>query len=120
VLAAPLTEETRHILNRERLALMRPGAYVINVARGALIEETALIDTLRQRLIGGAALDVFEHEPLPADSPLWDLDNVLITPHTAANTHKMWERHYALIHENLRRYLAGEPLLGSVDKASGY
>ena len=120
VLAAPLTEKTRHIINAQHLARMKPEAYVINVARGALIDEAALTDALRNRLIGGAALDVFDHEPLPAGSPLWELDNLLITPHTAATTDKMWERHYALIQENLRRYLAGEPLLGLVDKQVGY
>ncbi len=120
VLAAPLTEKTRHIINAERLARMKPEAYVINVARGALIDEAALTDALRNRRIGGAALDVFDHEPLPAGSPLWELDNLLITPHTAATTDKMWERHYALVQENLRRYLGGEPLLGLVDKQVGY
>ena len=120
VLAAPLTEKTRHIINAERLASMKPGSYIINVARGALIDEAALTDALRGRRIGGAALDVFDHEPLPTGSPLWDLDNLLITPHTAATSDKMWERHYALIKENTRRYLAREPLLGLVDKQVGY
>jgi phosphoglycerate dehydrogenase-like enzyme len=120
VLAAPLTEKTRHIINAERFARMKPGAYLVNVARGALVDEAALTDALRKRRIGGAALDVFDHEPLPAGSPLWELDNLLITPHTAATSDKMWERHYALIKENLRRYLAGEPLLGLVDKQVGY
>jgi phosphoglycerate dehydrogenase-like enzyme len=120
VLAVPLTEKTRHIINAERLARMERAAYLINVARGALIDETALTDALRSRHIGGAALDVFDHEPLPAGSPLWELDNLLITPHTAATSDKMWERHYALIHENIRRYLASEPLLGLVDKRAGY
>lgn len=120
VLAAPVTEKTHHLINAERLARMKPTAYIINVARGALIDEAALIDALRNRRIGGAGLDVFDHEPLPADSAFWDLDNVLITPHTAATSDRMWERHYALINENLRRYLAGEPLLGLVDKNVGY
>ena len=120
VLAAPVTEKTGHFVNAERLARMKPTAYIINIARGALIDEAALIDALRNRRIGGAGLDVFDHEPLPADSPLWDLDNVLITPHTAATSDHMWERHYALIKENLRRYLAGEPLLGLVNKRVGY
>jgi phosphoglycerate dehydrogenase-like enzyme len=120
VLAAPLTEKTRHLINAGRLAHMRPGAYLINVSRGPLIDEAALADALRNRRLGGAALDVFEHEPLPADSPLWELDNLLITPHTAATSEKMWERHYTLINENLRRFLAGEPLLGLVDKRAGY
>jgi D-2-hydroxyacid dehydrogenase (NADP+) len=120
VLAAPVTDKTHHLLNAARLARMKPTAYIINVARGALIDEATLIDALRNRQIGGAGLDVFDHEPLPAESPLWDLDNVLMTPHTAATSDKMWERHYALIQENLRRYLAGEPLLGLVDKRVGY
>jgi phosphoglycerate dehydrogenase-like enzyme len=120
VLAAPHTDTTRRLINAERLARMKPTAYVVNVARGALIDEAALTDALRNHRIGGAALDVFDHEPLPADSPLWELDNLLITPHTAATSDKMWERHYALIKENLRRYLAGEPLLGLVDKRVGY
>jgi phosphoglycerate dehydrogenase-like enzyme len=120
ILAAPLTEKTRHMIDSERLARMKPTAYIINVARGALIDEAALIDALRNRRIGGAGLDVFDQEPLPAGAPLWDLDNVLITPHTAATTERMWERHYLLIKENLRRYLAGEPLLGRVDKQVGY
>jgi phosphoglycerate dehydrogenase-like enzyme len=120
VLAAPHTDMTRRLINAERLARMKPTAYIINVARGALIDETAITDALRHHRIGGAALDVFDHEPLPADSPLWELDNLLITPHTAATSDKMWERHYALIKENLRRYLAGEQLLGLVDKQVGY
>jgi len=120
VLAAPVTEQTQHVINAERLARMKPEAYVINVARGSLIDEAALAEALRSHRIGGAALDVFDKEPLAAESPLWDLDNLLITPHTAATSDKMWERHYALIKENLRRYLAGEPLLGLVDKQVGY
>lgn len=120
VLAAPHTDMTRRLINAERFALMKRTAYIINVARGALIDEPALTEALRNKRIGGAALDVFDHEPLPSDSPLWDLDNLLITPHTAATSDKMWERHYALIKENLRRYFAGEPLLGLVDKQVGY
>jgi len=120
VLAAPVTEKTRHLINAERLAHMKPEAYLVNVSRGALIDEAALADALRNKRIGGAALDVFDHEPLRSDSPLWELDNLLITPHTAATSDKMWERHYALIQENLRRYLDGQPLLGQVDKQSGY
>ena len=120
ILAAPTTKKTQRLINGERFARMKPNAYLVNVSRGALIDEAALLDTLRSHRIGGAALDVFDHEPLPADSPLWALDNLLITPHTAATSDKMWERHYALIKENLRRYLGGEPLLGLVDKQSGY
>lgn len=108
------------MINAERLAQMKPEAYLINVSRGPLIDDTDLIAALRARKIAGAALDVFAAEPLPADSPYWELDNCFITPHTAAVTGKLWERHYALFTENLRRFLRGEPLLGVVDKQRGY
>jgi phosphoglycerate dehydrogenase-like enzyme len=120
VLAAPVTAGTKAVANAGRLALTKPGACLINVGRGPLVDEPALAAALREKKIGGAALDVFPKEPLPADSPLWDVPNLLITPHTAALTEKLWERHYALFSENLRRYLAGEPLLGFVDKHKGY
>lgn len=120
VLAAPLTPATRGLIDAARLARMQPSAYLINVSRGPLIDDAALIAALRERRIAGAALDVFTDEPLPPDSPYWDLPNVLITPHSAAVTDKLWERHYAQIHENLRRYLSGQPLLGVVDKLRGY
>ena len=120
VLAAPLTPETRGLMNAARLAKMKPDASLINVGRGPLIDEAALGDVLREHKIAGAALDVFEKEPLPPESPLWDLENLLITPHTAGLTEKLWERHYHLISENLRRYLAKQPLLAVVDKKRGY
>jgi phosphoglycerate dehydrogenase-like enzyme len=119
-LAAPVTDSTKAIANAERLALMKPDACLINVGRGPLVDEAALAAALREKKIGGAALDVFPKEPLVVDSPLWDVPNLLITPHTAALTDKLWERHYALFSENLRRYLAGQPLLGVVDKRKGY
>ncbi len=120
VLAAPVTVATTAIANAARLALMKPDACLINVGRGSLVDEPALAAALRDKRIGGAALDVFPKEPLPADSPLWDLPNLLITPHTAALTENLWERHYTLFSENLRRYLAGESLLAVVDKQKGY
>jgi phosphoglycerate dehydrogenase-like enzyme len=120
VLAAPLTPRTRSMINRDRLRQMRPEAYLINVSRGALIDQAALLEALGERGIAGAALDVFEKEPLPPESPLWKMADVVITPHTAALTDKLWERHYALISENLRRFLAGTPLLNLVNKAQGY
>jgi phosphoglycerate dehydrogenase-like enzyme len=120
VVAAPLTEATRGLINADRLAAMRPDAYLINVGRGPQVDEAALADALRSRRIAGAALDVFEPEPLPADSPLWELENLLITPHTAGLTEKLWQRHYALFSANLRRYFAREPLLFVVDKLKGY
>jgi phosphoglycerate dehydrogenase-like enzyme len=120
VLAAPVTASTKAIANSERLALMKADACLINVGRGPLVDEPALIAALREKRIGGAALDVFPKEPLDAESPLWDVPNLLITPHTAALTDKLWERHYALFSENLRRYLNGQPLLAVVDKRKGY
>jgi D-2-hydroxyacid dehydrogenase (NADP+) len=120
VLAAPVTDSTRAIANAARLGVMKPDACLINVGRGPLVDESALIAALRGKKIGGAALDVFPKEPLAADSPLWDVPNLLITPHTAALTDKLWERHYTLFSENLRRYLGRQPLLAVVDKRRGY
>ncbi len=107
VLAAPLTGQTSGLMNATRLGKMKPDACLINVSRGLLIDEAALADALRHRRLAGAALDVFPKEPLAPDSLLWDLQNLLITPHTAAVTGKIWQRHYTLIRENLCRYLAG-------------
>lgn len=120
VVAAPLTEATRGLINANRLAAMRQDAYLINVGRGPQVDEAALADALRNRRIAGAALDVFEQEPLPPESPLWPLENLLVTPHTAGLTEKLWQRHYELFSENLRRYLGGVPLLFVVDKQKGY
>jgi phosphoglycerate dehydrogenase-like enzyme len=118
--AAPLLPATTRLIDAARLAMMKPGAFLINVGRGPLVDEAALTDALRSRRIAGAALDVFEHEPLPEDSPLWELENLLITPHTAGLAEKLWDRHYALFSENLRRYLLHQPLQYVVDKHKGY
>jgi phosphoglycerate dehydrogenase-like enzyme len=115
-----MTDSTKALANAERLALMKPDACLINVGRGLLVDETALGAALREKKIGGAALDVFPKEPLAPASPLWDLPNLLITPHSAALTDKLWERHYTLFTENLRRYLKDERLLAVVDKRKGY
>jgi phosphoglycerate dehydrogenase-like enzyme len=120
LLCTPVTPATSGMMNAARLSKMKPDAYLINVARGPLIDEAALLDALQHRRIAGAALDVFVEEPLPPDSPFWSLDNVLITPHTAAVTERLWERHYRLIVENMKRFLAGEPLINQVDKQRGY
>lgn len=119
-LCTPVTPATTGLINTERLRRMKPDSYLINVGRGPLIDEPALLDALQNRRIAGAALDVFNEEPLPADSPFWSLDNLLITPHTAAVTERLWERHYRLIVENLKRFIAGKPLLNEVDKTRGY
>jgi phosphoglycerate dehydrogenase-like enzyme len=120
VLAVPVTPKTRHLMNAERLARLKPDAYLINVGRGVLVDEAALLDALRAKSFGGAALDVTTEEPLPPESPLWEMGNVLITPHIAGLTEKMWERHYQHYTENLRRFLEGQPLLWVVDKGKGY
>jgi phosphoglycerate dehydrogenase-like enzyme len=120
LLCTPVTPSTTCIINRERLNKMKFGAYLINVARGPLVDEPALVEALQQHRIAGAALDVFVEEPLPPESPFWSLENVLITPHTAAVTENLWERHYDLIVENMNRFLAGKPLLNEVDKKRGY
>ena len=120
VLAVPVTPKTRHLMNAERLARLKPGAYLINVGRGVLIDEAVLVDALRAKSFGGAALDVATEEPLPPESPLWEMENVLITPHIAGLTEKMWERHYEHYTKNLHRFLAGETLLWVVDKERGY
>ncbi len=120
LLCTPVTPATTCIINGERLKKMKFGAYLINVARGPLVDEAALAEALQEQRIAGAALDVFVEEPLPPESPFWSLENVLITPHTAAVTEKLWERHYDLIVENINRFLAGKPLLNEVDKRRGY
>jgi len=120
VVAVPLTEATHGLINAGRLAAMKANACLINVGRGPQVDEAALVEALRTRRIAGAALDVFEREPLPADSPLWTAENLLITPHTAGLTEKLWHRHYELFSDNLRRYLARHPLQFVVDKQKGY
>jgi phosphoglycerate dehydrogenase-like enzyme len=120
VLAAPITSNTKKLIDAAALAHMKPSAYLINVGRGALVDERALAEALRSRRIAGAAVDVFDKEPLPVESELWDVPNLLITPHSAGLTEKLWDRHYLLIKENVRRYVAGETLLQIVDKQKGY
>jgi phosphoglycerate dehydrogenase-like enzyme len=120
LLTLALTPATRHIIDSAALKSMKPSAVLVNVARGALVDEPALIEALRSGTIRGAGLDVFEQEPLPADSPLWSLPNVLLTPHISGITPAYSERLMMLFSENLRRYLAGQPLLNRVDPEIGY
>lgn len=120
VLSVPLLEETRHLIDAQALAQMKPDAWLINVARGAVVDEHALATALREGKIGGAGLDVFQEEPLPEDSPLWDLPNTLITPHNSGLSNRLYQRSADLFLENLRRYVTGEPLLNVVDKKAGY
>ena len=117
VICAPLTRQTRGAIGAAELARMKPSAYLINVARGAIVDEPALLTALREQRIAGAALDVFEQEPLPPEHELWSLANVVITPHTAPASPLHIQRGTELFLENLRRYAAGEPLLNVVDPA---
>jgi phosphoglycerate dehydrogenase-like enzyme len=120
--AAPLTPETKHMLSKAEFAVMRPHAIVINVGRGPVIDEEALIEALQTKKVAAAALDVYEVEPLPKDSPLWDMENVLISPHcTDRTTDPDWlDLSMKLFVDNARRFAKGEPLANIVDKKAGY
>lgn len=120
VLAAPDTPETRHLIGKSELERMKPTAFLINVARGSLVDSEALTQALQAGVIAGAGLDVTEPEPLPPKHSLWKLPHVLITPHLAGATDRFWERQADLLRENLCRYLSGESLLNVVDKKRGY
>lgn len=120
VLALPLTPESAGLIGEPQLRAMKPSAVIVNIARGAVIDQDALIAALRNGEIAGAALDVFTPEPLPSESPLWDLDNVILTPHISGGTPRYMELAVALFCDNLRRYLVGEPLRNVVDPARGY
>jgi phosphoglycerate dehydrogenase-like enzyme len=120
VMSTPLTPGTYRLMSRERIAKMKPSAVFINVGRGATVDESALVDALRDHHIRGAALDVFETEPLPREHPLWQLDNVLISPHTADHTSDAHLRAMQFFIENVRRYRAGDSLENVVDKREQY
>jgi phosphoglycerate dehydrogenase-like enzyme len=120
VMCAPLTPSTRRLMSRERIAAMKPEAVFINIGRGGTVDEEALLDALRNHRIRGAALDVFDVEPLPPEDPLWQLDNILISPHTADHTVDAHERSMSFFIENLRRFRAGESLENVVDKVEQY
>jgi phosphoglycerate dehydrogenase-like enzyme len=120
VVTAPLTSETRGIIGERELRAMKPTAYLVNIGRGGTVNESALVRALREGGIAGTGLDVFETEPLPEDSPLWKMENVVITSHYAGLTPVYDERAMAIFLDNLRRYRAGEPLRNVVDKRLGY
>lgn len=120
VIATPLTPATHGMIDATRLALMRREAVLINVSRGAVVDEKALVSVLQNGRIRGAALDVFETEPLPSDHPLWPLENVLISPHSADHTADAHQRAMSFFIENLRRFVRGESLENVVDKDEGY
>ncbi|TDD29869.1 hydroxyacid dehydrogenase, partial [Actinomadura sp. KC06] len=110
----PLTDDTHHLLDAERLALLPDGAIVVNTARGAVIDEGALVAALRSGRLGGAGLDVFESEPVKAGNPLLELENVVVMPHVAWLTRETWDRYFAVAVENCRRLGRGEELLHRV------
>lgn len=120
VVALPLTPHTEHLVGEEELRAMKRSAYLINIARGEIVDEGALVRALEEGWIAGAGLDVFEQEPLPPDSPLWGLENALISPHVAGFTPRYDERAATLFTQNLERYLADRPLVNLVDKSKGY
>ena len=117
VVTMPLTDASRGIVGRDVLAALPPQAWLINISRGPLVDEPALLEALRAGRIAGAVLDVFGEEPLPTDSPWWDVPNVIVTPHASGHTLRFFDE---LLVENVRRYLAGEPLLNPVDPERGY
>ena len=120
VITLPLTERTHHLFDDDLFKAMKQNAYLVNVGRGSIINETALVRALRKNWLAGAGLDVFETEPLPEDSPLWEMNNVIMTPHVSGFTPHYDERATDIFAENMRRYLAGEPLLNLVNRAEGY
>jgi phosphoglycerate dehydrogenase-like enzyme len=116
VIAAPHTPQTQGLFGRGQFALMKPSAFLINVGRGAIVKLDELVEALATRRIAGAALDVFETEPLPPGHPLWRMENVIITPHVAGASPRIAERHLAVLLDNVRRFVRGEPLHNVVDK----
>jgi phosphoglycerate dehydrogenase-like enzyme len=120
MIACPHTPQTHHLIDARALALLKPSAYLISVTRGGVVDEGALIEVLQQERIAGAGLDVFEQEPLPEDSPLWELDNVILTPHAAGRSQNRPRPTIELFCDNIRRFLEGRPLRNVVDKQLGF
>jgi len=120
VLAVPITPETRGLINAERLRAIKPGALLVNIARGDVVDEEALLAALRDGSLGGAALDVTAQEPLPPESPLWSQPNVIISPHVSGASDRYSERLTDLLLDNIARYREGRPLRNLVDVARGY
>jgi phosphoglycerate dehydrogenase-like enzyme len=120
LIAAPETAETRHLIGAEQIAKMKRGARLINVGRGSLLDEAALVQALKSGVLGGAALDVTRVEPLPAESSLWKTPNLMITPHTSGVSDRLWHRQTAILMELLERWFDGRELFNLVDFARGY
>jgi phosphoglycerate dehydrogenase-like enzyme len=119
-ICCPLTPETEGMMSSAEFRVMKPTAFLINIARGKIVHQPALIEALRAGELAGAGLDVTNPEPLPKESPLWEMDNVIITPHHAGQSPKAPRRVFELFCENLKRFVAGEPLINVVDKTRGY
>ena len=120
VLSLPLTVQTKGMIASDQFRLMKPGAILINISRGPIVVEGALIEALEGKQIAGAALDVFDSEPLPKENKLWGMENVLITPHVAGDSDRHRERVIDLLVKNIHRFQNGEPLINLVDKTKGY
>jgi phosphoglycerate dehydrogenase-like enzyme len=116
----PLTKRSERMIGREQFARMKPSALFVNVSRARVVDQEALLAALQEGRIAGAVMDVVDPEPLPPDSPLWDMPNVILTAHSATTSQHFWRRMRELFRENLRRYVAGEPLLNVVDKEAGF
>ncbi|SDW92988.1 phosphoglycerate dehydrogenase [Tepidimicrobium xylanilyticum] len=120
VVAAPYTDKTHHLINEEVFKNIKDGTYLINIARGSIIDEKALIENLKSGKIRKAALDVFEAEPLPKDSPLWDMDNVIISPHNSWASEMNAKRRYEIAYKNMKKYINSEKLINVIDIKKGY
>jgi D-2-hydroxyacid dehydrogenase (NADP+) len=120
VVAVPLTGDTKNMIGERELRAMKQSAFLVNMARGNIVDETALVHALREGWIAGAAIDVFAQEPLPAESEMWDVPNLIVTPHVAGNFAAYLDRVMGILRENLRRYVAGEAMINVLDKQRGY
>ena len=120
VIAAPHTPQTEGLFDLDRIGKMKRSAYLINIGRGVIVRLEALVQALKQGTIAGAALDVYEQEPLPAEHPLWQMDNVILTPHVAGFSPRIAERHLGVVLDNVRRFTVGEPLRNVVEKAEWF
>ncbi|MEA2598026.1 MAG: hypothetical protein QOF01_4495 [Thermomicrobiales bacterium] len=116
----PLTPQTRGLFDRDTIFRMRPGSYLYNIGRGPIVDSRGLLDALTSAHLGGAGLDVTDPEPLPADSPLWDMENVIITSHTSGATPRYWDRAIVILESNIERFRSGRELLNVVDLSAGY
>lgn len=120
VVTAPLIDSTRGLIDRDRIACLKRGACIVVVSRGGIVDETSLVEALRSGSLGGAALDATDPEPPVAESPLWDLSNLILSPHVSADSPEMWQRRKKIFKDNLRRYLSGDELLNVCDMSKGF